>query len=606
MYEISRISELFPFKSFRSHQREVIEDIVNSFNGEVEVFLLNGPVGFGKSPVGICVSRMTDEKKFVSDEHGSIIEMPEQVYGAYYTTPQKFLQDQLANDFDEYINLIKGRDSYSCLTLPGSTCKYGKCQTSKFMCKEACPYLFARNEAIRGQICCTNFSYLMIVSKFLFGERQLLIVDECHSIPEWVLNWVTCTIRSNDVSEKIPEHKTFEDYLSWLTSVSEKLQVQLELLKPKKEGSQEFVFGLKEKKDKLSELITKINRLLDDYKNNKEEWVFTLLDKGTNKERIQFQPVTAGRFMDSMIWWRGHKKLLMSGTIFPELFVEEAGLIDKVCQYVEIPSTFPKENRPIFYWPAGKMSRDYKDFTMPKMIQKIAVIMSKNPKNKGIVHCNSYDIADRIYEGLKNMTDMLPEGGVWLQDRGSRNESLQGWIDNKKPSLFLSVNFVEGVDLKDDLCRYQILAKVQYPYLGDKRVKARMNMARYKCDKCNKYYRTSRDLVSQLCNCGGKLSIDMKIDIYICPICGTRLISPHELLSCKCGGIFSKKTVIVDGALWYDMQAIIDIVQSYGRAVRSETDTAEYWILDESFMSLYKKRNIHFPKFFKEAVSVIK
>ena len=33
----------------------------------------------------------------------------------------------------------------------------------------------------------------------------------------------------------------------------------------------------------------------------------------------------------------------------------------------------------------------------------------------------------------------------------------------------------EGVDLKDDLSRFQIVCKVPYPYLGDKLVKKKMN-----------------------------------------------------------------------------------------------------------------------------------
>lgn len=33
----------------------------------------------------------------------------------------------------------------------------------------------------------------------------------------------------------------------------------------------------------------------------------------------------------------------------------------------------------------------------------------------------------------------------------------------------------EGVDLRDDISRFQILCKVPYPYLGDKLIRKRMN-----------------------------------------------------------------------------------------------------------------------------------
>ena len=44
-----------------------------------------------------------------------------------------------------------------------------------------------------------------------------------------------------------------------------------------------------------------------------------------------------------------------------------------------------------------------------------------------------------------------------------------------RPTVLLSPSMQEGVDLKGDLSRFQIICKVPYPYLGDKLVKKRMN-----------------------------------------------------------------------------------------------------------------------------------
>ncbi|MCZ7405132.1 MAG: hypothetical protein O8C67_09415 [Candidatus Methanoperedens sp.] len=613
MFEVSKIDDCFPFKAFRPHQRECMVDMINAFSKDIEVYLLNAPVGFGKSPVGIGMGRMTDEKpneikvfSLLDDKDIGERVSNDSPFGCYYSTPQKLLQDQLDKDFSEYIKVIKGRDAYRCSVTPGASCKFGKCQTSSYKCNVAssCEYLLARNAAAQAQICCSNFAYLIVVSSFLFGERQLMIVDECHSVPDWGLNYVTCTIKQSDVLKSIPEYKTFVEYIPYLEGVKVSLISILTGLKENKEG---LVIGIKERKDYLSDLIQKIDRLLSDFKEHKEEWIYTIVDKGTQKERIRFEPVTVGRFLDNLIWWRGQKILLMSGTIFPEIFVEEAGLTNKVCEYKEIPSTFPVENRPIFYWPAGKMSRDNKEATIPKMVEKIVYIIAKNKESKGFVHCNSYDIATKLYNGLRIMpkTD-LPSGGLWLQDRDNREGSLKQWMASKEPSLFFSINMVEGIDLKDDLTRYQICAKIQYPFLGDKRVKARMSMVRYVCNTCGRFYRTSLSLVNTKCDCGGTLGMNMKIDTYTCQKCGIKLISSKEIKTCRCGGILDKHTVVVDGNYWFDAQAVIDLVQSYGRGVRSETDHCEYWVLDESFGRLYRKRYTTFPKYFKEAVKAIK
>ena len=46
---------------------------------------------------------------------------------------------------------------------------------------------------------------------------------------------------------------------------------------------------------------------------------------------------------------------------------------------------------------------------------------------------------------------------------------------SKKNTVLLSPSMSEGVDLKENLSRFQILCKVPYPYLGDPIIKKRMN-----------------------------------------------------------------------------------------------------------------------------------
>jgi Rad3-related DNA helicase len=52
---------------------------------------------------------------------------------------------------------------------------------------------------------------------------------------------------------------------------------------------------------------------------------------------------------------------------------------------------------------------------------------------------------------------------------------LERHINSKEPTILLSPSMAEGVDLKDDSSRFQIICKIPYPFLGDKLVKKRMN-----------------------------------------------------------------------------------------------------------------------------------
>jgi Rad3-related DNA helicase len=48
-------------------------------------------------------------------------------------------------------------------------------------------------------------------------------------------------------------------------------------------------------------------------------------------------------------------------------------------------------------------------------------------------------------------------------------------MSSSKPTVLLSPSMTEGVDLKDDTGRFQIICKVPYPYLGDKLIKKKMH-----------------------------------------------------------------------------------------------------------------------------------
>jgi Rad3-related DNA helicase len=57
--------------------------------------------------------------------------------------------------------------------------------------------------------------------------------------------------------------------------------------------------------------------------------------------------------------------------------------------------------------------------------------------------------------------------------KGKRNDIFQTFFDAPIPCVMVTPSMRLGVDLKDELARWQIIAKVPYPYLGDPQVKKR-------------------------------------------------------------------------------------------------------------------------------------
>lgn len=93
----SAISEAFPFESFREGQERAIEKILHALIEQDKKFaILDGPTGSGKSVLALTISRFFED--------------------SFYLTSTKILQDQLTNEFGgtgEVVDL-KGRTNYPC------------------------------------------------------------------------------------------------------------------------------------------------------------------------------------------------------------------------------------------------------------------------------------------------------------------------------------------------------------------------------------------------------------------------------------------------------------------------------------------------------------
>ncbi len=523
------LRDLFPFDSYRPYQEEVLIKCHKAIT-EGKAVIIRAPPGFGKSPVAIAIS----------------LSFPD----TYYVTPQKVLQKQLEKDFHKYLVLIMGRPNFICKIRQEYDCSKGKCQINKgYKCEhesacqeiietgmrsiDPCEYILQRELGLRSQIALMNFAYFYLIKNY-FGARETIIIDEAHNIPEIMVNYVSLTILETHV-EFIPRYDKFEEYLEWLkgsalVSINTELGKIEQLLSSTPDDSKEIEDLLKEKHE-LKNLIWRINNLLEDYKKYNEEWIFEIA--GEDISRIKFQPLTVDRFLPNLLWRFSNNIVLMSGSIpDAQMFMREVGLAEKPVELIDVPSTFPVQNRPIYFYPVAKMTKEEKLENLPKIAKACCQIIRKHGSQKGIIHCHTYQNAKLLYYSLD---EDLRQRAILQKNGENREITLEKWF-RSKDMFFLSVDMTEGLDLKDDLCRYQITIKVPFPYMGDKRVKKRVDKGDWK---------------------------------------------------------------------WYNLEAIKALIQTYGRAIRSETDYATYYIIDSSFRVLYRRNEELFPPYFREAYKLI-
>jgi len=528
----------FPAPEPRQFQKEVVKEALKAYLvDDKDVVMIDAPPGFGKSITIYTILRMLNGD-------------------SYYCTPLKSLQEQLVEDdlIGGGVVEIMGRNNYPCI-LPdadeNTTVENAKCQReSEWECdiKSQCPYYAQKANSIASKISVMNLAYMMNVPMTpevddgTFCPRDVMVVDECQGLDDWAMTQIGVTVSQNKVPDEVwskirlPPEDDREDYdtmVRWLEDT----------VLPEARSHREYIEATTMTKDEVDEatdldnFIDKIENFLDDHEDN--HWTLTYdyqINKNADNKAIwEFKPIKVGRFLDELVWRNCGKVLLSSATIPKGDWLSEVGLQDADVRRLSLPSTFPVKNRPIITSEAvGKMTYSEKDETMPKMVNKIKAIAEHHEGEKGIIHCRGYNYIsmfkhhckkEGIFSWFKN--------NVHVQDRYDREGSLEEWVNNDK-QVFLSVNMAEGIDLKGDKCRWQVLLKASYPYMGDRRVE-------YRVKEMN-----DQD--------------------------------------------------------WYNQQAVIQIEQAYGRAVRSDEDEAVFYILDESAVNLLNYSEKLFHDWFLEAV----
>ena len=161
----------------------------------------------------------------------------------------------------------------------------------------------------------------------------------------------------------------------------------------------------------------------------------------------------------------GDKVLLMSATIIDHKhFAKTLGITDY--KYIEVDSTFEAEKAPIYINTKHKINHYNLKKILPSIIKQIDNICKEHKNEKGIIHTHTGFITSCLKDGFRGNKRFL------YRDQESRNEDiLHEHSLSSEPTVLVSPSLGLGIDLKDDLARFQIIIKAPYLPLGDERIK---------------------------------------------------------------------------------------------------------------------------------------
>lgn len=456
----------FPFEKPRPNQPEIVERIIDAWESGKKFVVLEAPVGSGKSVVAYTAAK--------------IMEKP-----SLYITSTKQLQDQVVRDFP--VDVLKGRVSYTCHRTKGPCdpceCKMlgeKECGGEGSAIGYMCPFKQALMELMAGNFGVVNYHLFFIMGAL---NKSLLIADECHNLESIASDFVSTTLHR----PKSALTGALDDCLlcNWDPTISvtavtrefliEILQSSVRRLSERHSAMRSV--GFLSQEDRM--LVLKIENAmrqrttLSELLSNPE---FQFVVDGDDKEhpfesKIRVRPVSIAPYIMGKFREFDHV-LLMSATVLSKsAYLEQLGIDDDDCEFLTMPMTFPVENRRIRKAYVGKMSFKTINDMREQIADKVAAIVNKHKGERGIIHTHSFDMAD-IVMSIRNrgVSRRLIDQRV-LKGRDKVLIQLEQMTDG----VIVAPAMHEGLDLKDDLSRFQIIMKVPYPPLNDAMIKARMN-----------------------------------------------------------------------------------------------------------------------------------
>jgi Rad3-related DNA helicase len=187
----------------------------------------------------------------------------------------------------------------------------------------------------------------------------------------------------------------------------------------------------------------------------------------TEKDKVVLKPVFPNDVVDQFIYDKGEIYLHMSATIcgYKE-YIEQMNIDPNDCVYINVDNPIPLENRKVFYCPTIKMSGKMDDEKVTATANFIDdIIDNYHSGDNGIVHTVSFSLAEAIKEKSRYSDRMYVLAGK------ERDKILNLLKQKEKGYIILSPSVEEGFDFKNDMARWQVIAKVPYGFMGDAVIK---------------------------------------------------------------------------------------------------------------------------------------
>ena len=510
----------------RKTQKSILKEIANALDlGKTDIFIA-APTGSGKSILALEVSRALNflgKDSYILTSEKSLQEQYE------HDCTIKF-----APRHEDAVSIC-GMDTYKC-SVNNEKFSLGVCRNIglsnpkalELKCAKNCEYLQRwsaakdSNRVIMNYplfILQMNYVYQKLGDKAPFQKRNIVICDEAHKLPDiieshfacrinrhipkkilFVINNLknlgykntlniseleSCTTKALSISETAtPDihhealkklYKAYDSILGNINSIKTELASRYTPGNHTPDALKEFSKTLPSEVKSflaIAELLKDIHCKIEDYVEMIElHGLENLVACDSDKDERTYHNLSDTHLFHKHFKPFSDTRIYMSATLQPELLISRWSLDINKCHIIEVHSDWDVDKSPVVCCNSSNMGHQNGGASITAAISKIDDILKTHRNERGVIHTTTNAIAEELINYSKYSDRLHTYSGTAEKIELLKNlHKLPGNAVIVGPSLFT------GIDLNDDLGRFNILVKLGYPNVGSQLWAKRFNL----------------------------------------------------------------------------------------------------------------------------------
>jgi Rad3-related DNA helicase len=294
-------------------------------------------------------------------------------------------------------------------------------------------------------------------------HKQILVCDEASELEDTLVTHFTVNVSYKhldylDVFYSKLKSDNSESGFLWISDLLENLKSAMPSMKTFIRGDMskaemDRVNGIK----KLLEKVKLIHKFWCE-----SEFIIELTPKG-----VVISPLKINKLANIM--FRGvDKVILLSATVINHVkMANSLGISSDEYEYINVKSDFDPKKSPIYTSPAVfDMRYGHIDASMSKMIDSVLELAEIHKNDNGLIHTHNFKITKALQEATSGDERFL------FRDKFATNEDiLHEHYNTESPTILVSPSLAFGTSLDNEHGRFQIISKLPYLPMSDKRIK---------------------------------------------------------------------------------------------------------------------------------------